>query len=194
MYSPGLLGFSPGLCLSAIIFLRRSMIAELRTGCGPETFDGRGGRGGFGTGGAGGLGRPGGAGGFGPGLPGGRIGSGLPGGILLIITLALATRPPYWRTLPVETYLLCQAESAALPSLASVSSCRPCSEPSRNFPFWGLCRPLRRVPRFSSHAIICSQSCTGRRTQICIDCGSVGTISLDAIMNRRHVNRVKFKN
>ena len=83
-------------------FLLISMIADLRTGWGPESFGGRGGRGGFGTGGAGGRGRPGGAGGFGSGLLGGRAGSGIRG-IRSLITRVLATRPPCYRTLLVET-------------------------------------------------------------------------------------------
>lgn len=152
-YSPGLSAISPGFCLLAMIGLLRFTVANLRTGWGPESLGGRGGRGGFGTGGAGGRGRPGGAGGFGSGLLGGGAGSGIRG-IRSLITLAPARRPPSWRTLQVETYHPCQAEYAALASLASASSSRQCNEPSRNFPFLGLCRPFRRVPWFTSHGIL----------------------------------------
>ena len=129
-------------------------IVQIRTDCDPETFGGRGDRGGFGTGGAGGCGRPGGLGGFGSGFLGGRIGSGTRGGFLLLITLALATLQPSWRTSPVETYHPCQAGYVSRSSLASVSLYRLCNGPIRTCRSWVPCRPFRKVPWFTSHGII----------------------------------------
>ncbi len=150
MYSPGLLGFSPGFCVLATCGLLQDTVAHVRTGCDPDTFGGRGGRGGFGTGGAGGLGRPDGAGGFGSGLPGGRIGSGMPGGILLLITPALATRPLCRWTSPAETSHPCQAESAVPPAWAWVALCRRCNEPNRS------CLFLGPSGRFCTRSLCCS--------------------------------------